>query len=239
MVPTAPDRADKAIQPGERGMSSSAGDMGGGSTGGDGGGGDPRTAYTLKVQLAGHPRPNLFEIAGGVEEFSRLRMRAGKGGFVTFDTPTHSIALNFDHVFWANFLEDYGVIAKGTTAEWKLPVDGGGAVGLVFAGLAKPVVVNVEPDPNSPSCMAGKKISEDEFDDERSSGWNFLMHFMIALDVHADGELDVAFLSFPDVDGEMFYVNLARLQLAVVPLAIEGNADCIEKKPNKRGAKKK
>lgn len=44
---------------------------------------------------------------------------------------------------------------------------------------------------------------------------------------------------FPDVDGETFHVNVALLQLAVIPLEIEGNHDCIEEKPKKRSTKKK
>ncbi len=146
--------------------------------------------------------------------------------------------MNLEHAFWVNFLEDYGTV-KGTGTGWKLPVDDNNAVGMLFAGHEKPVAVAVDPDPNSPVRMKGKKVPEHEFDDEGGDGWNFLMHFRIDLDVYGESEVDDAFFSFPDIDGETFYVNVALLQLAVIPLEIEGNHDCIEEKPKKRSPKKK
>lgn len=219
-------------------MSAGTRDMGGGFPGGgDGGGANEGITYTLKVQLTGRPRPNLFRIVGGEKEVERLRGRVADGGLITFDTLTHSIAVNLNHALWVNFLEDYGVV-KGTGPGWKLPFDDDDAVGMLFAGHEKPVSVAVEPDPNSPVRMKGRKIPEHEFDEE-DGGWNFLMHFMINLDVYGDSEVDDAFLSFPDIDGETFYANVALLQLAVIPLEIEGNHDCIDERPKKRSSKKK
>ncbi|WP_045837032.1 hypothetical protein [Hyphomicrobium sp. 99] len=215
-------------------------DIGGGfpGGGGDGGGANAGITYTLKVQLAGRPRPNMFYIAGGEKEVARLRGRVADGGIIAFNTLTHSIAVNLDHALWVNFLEDYGTL-KGTGPGWKLPIDNDYAVGMLFAGHEKPVVVAVDPDANSPVRMKGKKIPEHEFDNEGVSGWNFLMHFMIDLDVYGDSEVDDAFLSFPDIDGETFHVNVDLLQLAVIPFEIEGNHDCIEEKPKRRSPKKK
>lgn len=214
-------------------------DMDGGFPGGgDGGGGNAGTVYTLKVQLAGHQSPNLFHIAGGEEEAQRLRHRVAEGGIIVFETLTHSIAVNLEHALWLNFLVSYGSV-KGAGFRRELPIDDDYPVEILFAGVEKPVVIAVNPDPNSPACMKGKKIPESEFDNELGDGWNYLMHFMIDLDVYGKSGLDDKFLSFPDVDGEMFYVNVALLQLAVVPLDIEGNHDCIEEKPKKRSTKKR
>ncbi|MEX2599351.1 MAG: helix-turn-helix transcriptional regulator [Dehalococcoidia bacterium] len=156
-----------------------------------------------------------YRLRGGIEGFwsvsahekGRLwyavQRRSGglDGPFATFETGTHNVILNLNHLLFCQFLFDPPERESTNEVE---AVDGWGPVLVYLSDSDKPF--NFDVDPDSPE--------EDTADDEGQ-----FRHLLLTADLLMDEDINDVF-HFTDVDGETAFFRASDVAMITIPLSV-------------------